>query len=49
MELGKKLVKEHPEAGKQGEITLYYTGEYLYFEPTRICCIYVGQQNDNEY
>ncbi len=26
MELGKKLVKEHPEAGKQGEITLYYTG-----------------------
>lgn len=49
MELGKKLVKEHPEAGKQGEITLYYTGEYLYFEPTRICSIYVGQQNDNEY
>lgn len=26
IELGKKLVKEHPEAGKQGEITLYYTG-----------------------
>lgn len=26
MELGKKLVKEHPEAGKQGEVTLYYTG-----------------------
>ena len=26
MELGKKLVKEYPEAGKQGEITLYYTG-----------------------
>ena len=26
MELGKKLVKEHPEDGKQGEITLYYTG-----------------------
>ena len=26
IELGKRLVKEHPEAGKQGEITLYYTG-----------------------
>ena len=26
IELGKKLVKEHPEAGKQGDITLYYTG-----------------------
>lgn len=26
IELGKKLVKEHPEDGKQGEITLYYTG-----------------------
>lgn len=26
IELGKKLVKEHPEAGKQGEITLYYSG-----------------------
>ena len=26
IELGKKLVKEYPEAGKQGEITLYYTG-----------------------
>ena len=26
IELGKKLVKEHPEASKQGEITLYYTG-----------------------
>lgn len=26
IELGKKLVQEHPEAGKQGEITLYYTG-----------------------
>lgn len=26
IELGKKLAKEHPEAGKQGEITLYYTG-----------------------
>lgn len=26
IELGKKLVKEHPEAGKQGEVTLYYTG-----------------------
>ncbi len=26
IELGKKLVKEHPEAGKQGEITLSYTG-----------------------
>ena len=49
IELGKKLVKEHPEAGKQGEITLYYTGSNLYFEPTRICSIYVGQQNDNEY
>lgn len=26
MELGKKLVKEHPEVGDQGEITVYYTG-----------------------
>lgn len=26
IELGKRLVKEHPEAGKQGEVTLYYTG-----------------------
>ena len=26
IELGKKIVKEHPEDGKQGEITLYYTG-----------------------
>ena len=26
IELGKKLAKEHPEAAKQGEITLYYTG-----------------------
>ncbi len=26
IELGKRLVKEHPEAGKQGEITVYYTG-----------------------
>ena len=26
IELGKKLVKKHPEASKQGEITLYYTG-----------------------
>ena len=26
IELGKKLVKEHPEVGDQGEITLYYTG-----------------------
>ena len=26
MELGKKLVKEHPEVGDQGDITVYYTG-----------------------
>ena len=26
MELGKKLVKEHPGVGDQGEITVYYTG-----------------------
>ena len=26
MELGKKLIKEHPEVGDQGEITVYYTG-----------------------
>ena len=26
MELGNKLVKEHPEVGDQGEITVYYTG-----------------------
>ena len=26
MELGKKLAKEHPEVGDQGEITVYYTG-----------------------
>ena len=26
MELGKKLVKEHPEVGDQGGITVYYTG-----------------------
>lgn len=26
MELGKKLVKEHPEVGDQGNITVYYTG-----------------------
>ena len=26
MELGKKLVKEHPEVGEQGDITVYYTG-----------------------
>ena len=51
MELGKKLVKEHPEAGKQGEITLYYTGSTytLNQQEYGICCIYVGQQNDNKY
>lgn len=26
MELGKKLVKEHPEVGDQGDVTVYYTG-----------------------
>ena len=26
IELGKKLVKEHPEVGDQGDITMYYTG-----------------------
>ena len=26
MELGKRLVKEHPEVGDQGDITVYYTG-----------------------
>ena len=26
IELGKKLVKEHPEVGAQGEITVYFTG-----------------------
>ena len=26
IELGKKLVKEHPEVGDQGDITVYYTG-----------------------
>lgn len=26
MELGKKLVQEHPEVGDQGDITVYYTG-----------------------
>lgn len=26
IELGKKLVKEHPEVGTQGEITVYFTG-----------------------
>lgn len=26
MELGKKLVKEHPEVGDQGDITVYYAG-----------------------
>lgn len=26
IELGKKLVREHPEVGAQGEITVYFTG-----------------------
>ena len=26
MELGKKLVKEHPEVGDQEDVTVYYTG-----------------------
>ena len=37
IELGKKLAKEHPEAGKQGEITLYYTGSTYTLSQQRIC------------
>ena len=42
IELGKKLVKEHPDAGKQGEITLYYTGStYTLNQPTQSATIFL--------
>ena len=33
MELGKKLVKEHPEVGDQEDVTVYYTGNTYTVEP----------------
>ena len=32
IELGKKLVTEHPEIGAQGEITVYFTGGTLFIK-----------------
>ena len=43
MELGKKLVKEHPEVGDQEDVTVYYTGNTYTVEQQEYCSIYVGQ------
>ena len=48
IELGKKLVKEHPEAGKQGEITLYYTGStYTLDQQEYVVLILVNKTTTN--
>ena len=47
IELGKKLVKEHPEVGAQGEITVYFQVVPIQLN-NRNMQFYVGQQNYNE-
>lgn len=47
MELGKKLVKEHPEVGDQGEITVYYTGNTYTLKQEYVVFMLVNKTTTN--
>ena len=48
IELGKKLTKEHPEVGNQGEVTLYYSGSTYTFNEQEYAVFMILNKTDTD-
>ena len=48
IEFGKKLIEEHPEAGNQGEVTLYYSGSTYTFNEQEYAVFMILNKTDTD-